>query len=146
MRLSPQYATFVTEYVKDFAARRAAEASGYSPDRGHELVENDEIKEAIRSVIAERIVNVGIDAEWLLFELVDNHRIARQQGNINASNTALRTLAQHVSIDALAKQKVDLSSSDGSIVAVPHVSAEIVRKIAEDLEKEISPKKDISFF
>lgn len=145
-RLPLKYATFVIEYVKDFAARRAAEASGYAPEYSYILLEREDIKEAIHAIVEERLENVGIDAEWLLFELVDNHRIARHQGNINASNTALKTLAQHVSIDALAKQKVDHTSSDKSIVAVPCVSAEVVRRIAEDLDKELSPDKEVSFF
>ena len=51
---------------------------------------------------------MNIDAEWLLYELVDNHRIARQHGNISASNTALGTIAKHVTVDALAKQKIEI--------------------------------------
>lgn len=108
MRLAPRRMTFVVEYVKDFSPRRAAEASGWAPDHGYKLLEEDDIKECIQSIIDERLENVGIDAEWLLYELADNHRIARQHGNISASNTALKTLMQHVSIDAMAKQKVEV--------------------------------------
>lgn len=136
-RLSPKEASFVIEYVKDFAARRAAEASGHSPDKGHKLVEEEHIADAIRAVIEDRLENVGIDAEWLLYELVDNHRIARQQGNISASNTALGTLAKHVTIDALAKQKVDHTSSDGSMKPAPHIDAETAKRILKDIEREL---------
>ena len=106
--LRTREASFVMEYFKDFAAGRAAEASGYSRDRGHKLLELDHIKKAIDHVINHGFGEAVYDAEWLLLELVDNHRIARMQGNIGASNTALKLLAQHVSVDAMAKQKVEL--------------------------------------
>ena len=101
-------AIFVAEYVKDFATRRAAEAAGYSPDSGYELLKNERIQNSIRSIVNERLNEMNIDAEWVLYELVDNHQIARQQGNISASNTALNTIAKHVSVDALAKQKIEI--------------------------------------
>ena len=107
-RLQPKEATFVIEYVKDFAARRASEAAGYAADHGYELLKREGVIESIRGIIEDRLENVGIDAEWLLFELVDNHRIARQQGNISASNTALGTIAKHVTVDALAKQRFEI--------------------------------------
>ena len=106
--LTPKEATFVIEYMKDFSPRRAAEASGCSPDSGSEIMKRDKVAKAIEMIITERLKDTGIDAEWLLHELVDNHRIARQHGNITASNTALGTIAKHVSVDALAKTKVEL--------------------------------------
>jgi phage terminase small subunit len=101
-------AAFVIEYVKDFASRRAAEASGYSPEQGYKLLQEPDIQEAIKIILEDRMEEAGIDATWLLYELVDNHRIARQQGNISSSNTALKILAQLAIIDALAKQRVEL--------------------------------------
>lgn len=106
--LTPKEATFVIEYMKDFSPRRAAEAAGCMPDSGSEILSRPKVAHAIEMIITERLKDINIDAEWLLHELVDNHRIARQHGNITASNTALGTLAKHVSIDALAKQKVEI--------------------------------------
>jgi phage terminase small subunit len=106
--LSPKKACFVIEYIKDFAARRAAEASGHAPDKGNELLKDPQIQEAIQSVLEYRLEEAGIDGAWILYELIDNHRIARQQGNISASNTALKILAQLALIDALAKQRVEV--------------------------------------
>jgi phage terminase small subunit len=108
--LKPQYAAFVVEYVKDFAARRAAEASGFSPDSGYQLLERPEIKAAIAGIIEKRLEASHIDAEWVLMEAVDNHQIARQSGNINASNTALNLVAKHVFVDAFAAEKVEVNS------------------------------------
>ena len=106
--LAVQDATFVIEYVKDFSPRRAAECAGYDPGHGYELLKKDDIVACVRAIVEDRMTEMNIDAEWLLYELVDNHRIARQHGNISASNTALGTIAKHVSVDALAKQKIEI--------------------------------------
>lgn len=141
-RLQAQEACFVIEYVKDFSPRRAAEASGWAPDHGYELLKKEEVQDAISAILHERLDEVGIDASWLLYELVDNHRIARHQGNISASNTALKILAQLACIDAMASQRLDHMSSDKSISAVPYIDARMVKQISQDLEKEISFTSD----
>ena len=137
-RLPRKEALFVIEYVKDCAPRRAAEASGYAADTGYELLKRDEIDEAIHHVFQERMEEAGIDATWLLYELIDNHRIARQQGNISASNTALKILAQLAMIDAMASKRLDFLSSDASMTPVPHIDAATVKQISQDLEEEVS--------
>ena len=108
--LKPKDANFVIEYTKDFSARRAAEASGYAADTGYSLLTREEIAHAIDKVIGARLEASHIDAEWVLMEAVDNHQIARQSGNINASNTALNLVAKHVFVDAFAAEKVEVSS------------------------------------
>lgn len=101
-------AAFVIEYTKDFAVRRAAEAVGLCPDSGYAYVKKPHIIEAIDMVLAQRLDNYQIDAEWVLMEAVDNHLIARQLGNITASNTALKLVAQHTMVDALASKRVEV--------------------------------------
>lgn len=108
--LMPAEANFVIEYVKDFAARRAAEASGYAADTGYTLRDKPHIASAISYVLSSRLEASHIDAEWVLMEAVDNHLIARQRGNITASNTALNLIAKHVFVDAFAAEKVEVSS------------------------------------
>jgi len=108
--LDPPRCSFVIEYCKDWSARRAAEASGFSPDYGYKLRDEPAIVEAINRILSERLEASHIDAEWVLMEAVDNHRIARQQGNISASNTALNLVAKHTLVDAFAAEKVDVSS------------------------------------
>jgi len=108
--LDPQRCNFVIEYCKDWSARRAAEASGYSPDYGYTLRDEPAVVEAIGRILSERLEASHIDAEWVLMEAVDNHLIARQQGNISASNTALNLVAKHTFVDAFAAEKVEVSS------------------------------------
>ena len=109
MQMKPKEAAFVAEYMRDFNARRAAESAGYAPDTGYELLKREAIKQAIEYITQHSMQVAQIDANWVLLELVDNHHIARYQGNISASNTALLTIAKHAAVDALANQKVDLS-------------------------------------
>ena len=108
--LKPKEANFVIEYCKDFSARRAAEASGYAADSGYAQLNKLHIEEAISKVLMSRLDASHIDAEWVLMEAVDNHLIARQQGNISASNTALNLVAKHSHVDAMAAEKVEVSS------------------------------------
>lgn len=114
--LKPKEVNFVIEYTKDFSARRAAEASGYSADFGYTLAKKPEIETAIDHVLSHRLESSHIDAEWVLMEAVDNHKIARQQGNISASNTSLNLIAKHVFVDALAANVNVEVSSDKEVV------------------------------
>lgn len=108
--LKPKDANFVIEYTKDFAARRAALASGYAADSGYHKVDQPDIAAAIERVLAARLEASHIDAEWVLMEAVDNHLLARQMGNLTASNTALTLVAKHVFVDAFAAEKVEVNS------------------------------------
>lgn len=108
--LPPKKANFVVEYVKDFAPRRAAEASGFAADHGYNLLNDPNISAAIEHIIQQRLEDNMIDTDWLLYEMVDNHRIARQQGNITASNTALNMVGKHKRVDAFAADKIKVST------------------------------------
>lgn len=107
--LTPKEANFVIEYCKDFSPRRAAEASGYSADHGYTLRDQFHVTAAIENVLASRLAASHIDAEWLLMEAVDNHLIARQQGKITASNTALNIIGRHKFVDSFAAEKIEMT-------------------------------------
>ena len=109
-KLHPKKAAFVVEYVKDFSARRAAEMAGFSPDYGYKIIEEDGVLDLIDDIIADRLERNLIDADWLLQEMVDNHMIARHQGNITASNTALNMVGKHKRVDAFAADKIKVST------------------------------------
>jgi phage terminase small subunit len=106
--LTPQEANFVIEYCKDFSARRAAEASGYAADSGYQIKDKPLVAAAIEKVLVQRLESSHIDAEWVLMEAVDNHMIARQAGNVSASNTALGMVMKHKFVEAMAAEKVDV--------------------------------------
>ena len=107
--LKPDEACFVIEYLKDFDARRSAEASGHPADSGFKMRDRANINAAVQHVLIRRLEASDIDAEWLLMEAVDNHIIARQKGKLNASNTALNLIAKHTLVDALASDKLNMN-------------------------------------
>jgi len=108
--LQPDNAVFVIEYLKDFAPRRAAEAAGFPGERGYHLLEQKDIAKAISFALKHRIEEPPVDSDWVLLEMIDNHRIARQQGNISASNRALSLIAKHKRVDAFASDKLKVST------------------------------------
>lgn len=110
MGLPPKKANFVIEYCKDFHPRRAAEASGYGGDNGYALLKEEPVAVAIDKILESRLEASHIDAEWVLMEAVDNHLIARQSGNISASNTSLGIVAKHKMVDAFAAEKIEVTS------------------------------------
>lgn len=139
MGLSPKHAIFVIEYIKDCATRRAAEAAGFAADTGYQLLNKPEISAAIDKILRDRLEVNMIDTDWLLYEMVDNHYIARQQGNINASNTALNMVGKHKRIDAFAADKIKVST-DADVMERLVAARRRVRASGQDAEPE-----DVSF-
>lgn len=136
--LNPKEANFVIEYCKDFSARRAAEASGYAADSGYTLKERFDIAAAIERVLESRLAASHIDAEWVLMEAVDNHLIARQQGKITASNTALGIIARHKFVDAMSAEKIE-------VVDDKQIMERLLRGRKRAAEKDDKPGDDVSF-
>ncbi len=136
--LSPKRANFVSEYCKDFNPRRAAKVTGYEADTGYQLRIDPDIAAAIDRVVLRRLDATDIDAEWVLMEAVDNAIIAKQSGNISASNTALNLVAKHVMVDAFAADKV-LSVSDKDIV-------ERLQRARKRLQGINPDEEEVSFF
>lgn len=91
---------------------RAANASRVDVDEASLWISGDHaVRRAVDRIIAERLEEAEINLDWVLYELKDNHHLARQQGNLTASNKALDQLAKHKSIDAYAASKVDANVS-----------------------------------
>lgn len=113
--LSREYANFVIEYCKDTDARRAAVASGLPADNGYKIRDDPEVAMAIQRVLQSHVSPTDITPEWLLQEFYYNHLIARQRGNIAASNQCLNLIAKHASVDAYAAEKVKMSTDQDVI-------------------------------
>lgn len=108
----PKRINFIIEYSKDFDARRSAAVSGFSADSGYRIRDEEDIQAAISMIIQHRLDSSHITAEWVLMEAVDNHLIARQNGNISASNTALNLIAKHAAVDAYAAERVEIAGDE----------------------------------
>ena len=109
---------FLIEYIKDRASRRAAEAAGFAPDTGYALLQKPNISRALDLINDDLFKESLMSADDLLMEMVDNHHIARQQGNISASNTALGMIGKHKRIDAFAADKIKVSGDDEVLEAL----------------------------
>jgi phage terminase small subunit len=73
--LNPRQARFVDEFLVDLSATAAARRAGYSKktagSQGHDLLKKPEIQSAIELAQAERAKQTGINAEWVVKQLVD---------------------------------------------------------------------------
>ena len=110
--MSVQEVLFAIEYVKDFLAGAAAVRAGMSSARGAEFLERPLVQAAINLLLERRRQEVSIDAEWVMWEAVDNHTLARQMGNLTASNKALEIIGRLATVDAFAAEKVKVSVDD----------------------------------
>lgn len=114
---------FIIEYTKDFDVARAAMVSGHKRSYGTELMASPRIQRAIDAILTDRMQCSDITAEWLLMEAVDNHRLARVKGNLNASNAALMIIAKHKLVNAHTPDAEDASKQvviniDGKLMNV----------------------------
>ena len=110
--MDPKHVMFVIEYLKTRKATQAAEAVGLNPDAGHSLLNRPDVQLAVSRALEHAYNEVKIDATWVLQELVDNHYLCRQQGNLNASNQALNIIAKHAQVDAFAAEKIELAGDE----------------------------------
>lgn len=132
--LTRQEVLFTVEMLKDMNPIRAGQACGIDPDHAVALSKKPVIRERLESFLSDRIEEAGIDTDWLLYELKDNHTLARQQGNLTASNKALETIGKLAPVDAFAANKHEHSGEVGLVVNVKRYSDE-----AKDIPGEVLP-------
>lgn len=108
MALTPKQQRFVDEYLIDLNATQAALRAGYSEKTsysiGQENLNKPEIAKAIGSR-QEKIQNkVEVTQEWIVQEFIENHKLAREAGEIPSSNKALENLGRYL---GMFKDKVE---------------------------------------
>lgn len=142
--LHPKYVRFLIEYYKDNNAPRAAEAIGWSPDYGYAVLARDDVKAAIDALNARGMRQITVDAEWQLSELVDNHQLARQKGDLSASNRALDYIGKHKLVDSYATKKLDLVvATDEEMVKRIRAGRDRVRQaVTEIIPEGAGPSDD----
>lgn len=143
-KLTDEQISFVLEYCKDLNLRRAAIAAGFEPDNAYELLVDETVGAAVQSVLQAQRRPQGLDKNWLLAALYENHLLARQTGNINASNAALKMMAQHVNIDAFASAKLDITKSDQDKVAALMRARKRQQEHKQHLNRKLPAKNDNS--
>ena len=100
MALTAKQELFVKEYLIDLNATQAAIRAGYKEDNayatGAENLRKPQIAEAIQELKNKRSKKTTITAEWVVEQLKQNHKLAREVGEIAQSNRALELLGKHV--------------------------------------------------
>lgn len=73
MNRDEKYRIFISEYLKDFNASRAARAAGSQAKRaaqaGHELLTNPDVQKLLREAMSERVKNLEVTQENVIREL-----------------------------------------------------------------------------
>jgi hypothetical protein len=132
-------ANFVIEYCKDTDARRAATASGLPADDGYKIRDELDVATAIQRVLQSHLSLQDITPEWLLQEFYYNHLLARQRGNISASNQCLNLIAKHASVDAYAAEKVKMTTDQDTVDRLMRERRRRLAKIEADKSDASSP-------
>lgn len=101
---------FVAAYMSTFKVTMAAERIGITPEEGHKLLRKPEVQTAIDLAYSRIYDEAEIDAKWLLDELVENHHLARQSGNLSVSTQTLALIAKHSAVDAFSPERVELAT------------------------------------
>lgn len=98
---------FLSVYLATFNAQLAAMRAGITVEEAYDLLKDSSFRAAMDAQYAKVFGTPKIDANWVLRELVENHFIARQTGNLAASNAALNLIAKHALVDAFSAVKIE---------------------------------------
>ena len=97
--MTTKQSRFVDEYMIDLNANQAAIRAGYSPKtarfQGSRLLSNVDVARELELRQQERAERTQTDADWVIGELVANHAIAREKGDIGGSTRALELIGKH---------------------------------------------------
>ncbi len=98
-KLTPKQKAFIDEYLIDLNATQAAIRAGYSAktaeSRGSQLLRNIKVAEAVAKGQQERSQRTLTDADWVITQLVGNHKLALQNDELGHSNKALELIGKH---------------------------------------------------
>jgi len=132
---------FADEYLKDRNGKQAAIRAGYAPGSAEvtasRLLSHAKVSAYIAKQVNKRSEKLQIDAEWVLREAADLYVECRREGDRSQANKCLDTIGKHIDVQAF-KDKVDLTSSDGSMIPKASVSldAAAIKAIAKQLDDE----------
>ena len=98
--LSPKRERFVKEYLVDLNATQAAIRAGYSENSAKQqdsaLLTLHDVQARVQELQAERSVRTRIDQDWVITELVDTYREARNVKHLPAANQSLQLIGRHL--------------------------------------------------
>ena len=112
--MEDKHVLFVILYCQSCSVHAASEAMGIEPAEGAKFMRRDDVQMAISYRLRDRY-NDEINPDWVLTQLVENHHLARQKGQINASNTALKLIGTFGGIDAFVPEKILMASDESKV-------------------------------
>ncbi|KKO51142.1 terminase small subunit [Paenibacillus sp. DMB20] len=118
MALTAKQELFVQEYLKDLNATQAAIRAGYSEKTAAETGYENLRKPQIAAEIEKRQQKIGekneITVEWILEEMKDTYRQAKEMGELSAANKSLEMLGRYkgmfnfkLKVDATVTKKLE---------------------------------------
>ena len=121
-KLSPKQAAFVAEYLIDLNATQAAIRAGYSEKSAArisvELLNKTQVRKAIEKAQARRAEKVERTALDVLKDIQSVTREAREGGDLKTALKGLELEGKHL---GMFLNRVDMTSSDGSMTQAPAV-------------------------
>lgn len=93
---NPRHERFAQETAKGLSASDACRTVGIDPRNSTRLTKNDEIAARVEELKERSAANVMLSREWVLEQLVENARIAKEAGDISPSNQALNLIGKEL--------------------------------------------------
>jgi len=131
-KLNKRQEAFCQRYAEGENATQAAIAAGYSPRnakrQAHRLIHDTEIRERIMEIKRSKARAIEVNAEWIIHELTEIAREARQDNDRKYALEALKLLGQH--FGALAERHI--VSTDVTLAALFAQSCQENIKVIQD--------------
>lgn len=127
MALTDKQLKFVDEYMVDMNATQAYLRAGYRCTEeaarvsASKLLTNPNIVAEIATRQEKIQEKTELTVEWVLNELADNHRQAKQLGDFAPSNKALELIGKHI---GMFKERVELSGETKFVINRRRVRAD----------------------
>ncbi|UQS95217.1 terminase small subunit [Pseudanabaena phage Pam5] len=95
---NPRHERFAQELAKGKSASEAYVAAGYEESRSaaSRLSTNVNVQARVTELQERAATNVSISREWVLEQLVENARLAKEAGDISPSNQALNLIGKEL--------------------------------------------------
>lgn len=127
------------EYLRNgYSATDAAIATNHHPDEANKLLKRGDICDAIDHAIHKKWDKTleEYDVKWVLEQLIENHHLARQKGNITASNATLNTIAKLSLVDGFSPERVILSDDQKKAEVLARARQRFAKQKKEAFSKD----------
>ena len=138
MALTDKQKRFADEYLIDMNATAAYLRAGYNSSEAaarvsaSKLLTNPNIVEYIESKQKRLSVKTEITAEWVIQEFIENHKMARELGELQASNKALENIGKHI---GMFTTKIEHSGEMTNKIDFTGLSLQELRQLAKTKPK-----------